>query len=145
MSVMAGVLTYVIAQLADLPGPAPLALWVAVFDLVPLVGFVVGGLPVVLLALAVSPTRAAVVLVVFVAWQLVEAIVLQRRLERRSLHVGPFVTVAVAMVGLELYGFGGALAAAALAVVLAALADELLPTDAVDPTGGESVVGTVVE
>jgi predicted PurR-regulated permease PerM len=98
-----------------------------------------------LLALAVSPARAAVVFAVFLAWQLVEATVLQRRLERRSLHVGPFVTVALAMIGLELYGIGGALAAAALAVVAAALADELLPTDPVDPTGGESVVGTVGE
>ena len=145
MALAAGVLTYVTAQLADLPGPAPLALWVAVFDLVPLVGVVVGGLPVVLLALAVSPARAVVVFVVFLAWQLVEAIVLQRRLERRSLHVGPFVTVAMAMIGLELYGIGGALAAAALAVVAAALADELLPTDPDHPTGGESVVGTVAE
>ena len=106
---------------------------------------VVGGLPVVLLALAASPARAVVVLLVFVAWQLVEAIVLQRRLAERSLHVGPFVTVAMAMIGLELYGIGGALAATALAVVAAALADELLPTDPVDPTGGESVVGTVAE
>jgi predicted PurR-regulated permease PerM len=145
MALAAGVLTYVTAQLADLPGPAPLALWVAVFDLVPLVGVVVGGLPVVLLALAVSPARAVVVFVVFLAWQLVEAIVLQRRLEQRSLHVGPFVTVAMAMIGLELYGIGGALAAAALAVVAAALADELLPTDPDHPTDGESVVGTVAE
>lgn len=145
MALAAGVVTYVTAQLADLPGPAPLALWVAVFDLVPLVGVVVGGLPVVLLALAVSPARAVVVFVVFLAWQLVEAIVLQRRLEQRSLHVGPFVTVAMAMIGLELYGIGGALAAAALAVVAAALADELLPTDPDHPTGGESVVGTVAE
>jgi predicted PurR-regulated permease PerM len=142
MAFAAGVLTYVVAQLAGLPGPAPLALWVALFDLVPLVGVVVGGLPVVLLALAESPSKAIFVGIVLVGWQLVEAIVLQRRLEARSLHVGPFVTVAMAMVGLELYGIGGALAAAALAVVLAALADELLPTDPT-PTGGESVIDTV--
>jgi hypothetical protein len=43
------------------------------------------------------------------------------------------------MIGLELYGIGGALAAVALAVVAAALADELLPTD----PAGDSVVDTV--
>jgi predicted PurR-regulated permease PerM len=127
---------------ADLPGPAPLALWAGLFSLVPFVGVVVGSVPVVLLALAASPGRAVAVTVVLLGWQLVEALVLQRRLEARSLHVGPFVTVAVAMVGLELYGIGGALAAVALAVVVAALADEMLPTDPT-PTGGESVVGTV--
>ena len=141
MALAAGLLTYGVAQLADLPGPAPLALWVALFDLVPLVGVVVGGLPVVLLALADSPEKAVGVAVALVGWQLVEAIVLQPRLEARSLHVGPFVTVGMAMVGLELYGIGGALAAAALAVVAAALSDELLPTD----PDGESAVGTVAQ
>jgi predicted PurR-regulated permease PerM len=142
MALAAGVLTYVLAQALSLPGPAPLALWVALFDLVPLVGLVVGGLPVVLLALADSPDKAVVVAAVLIGWQLFEAIVLQRRLEARSLHVGPFVTIALAMIGLELYGIGGALAAVALAVAAAALADELLPTDPT-PDGGESVIDTV--
>jgi predicted PurR-regulated permease PerM len=142
---VAGLLAYALAQAADLPGPAPLALWVALFDLVPFVGVAIGGVPMVLLAAADSPGAGVAVGVALVAWQLVEAFVLQPRLEARSLHVGPFVTVALAMIGLELYGIGGALAAAALAVVAAALADELLPTDPVDPTGGESVVGTVAE
>jgi predicted PurR-regulated permease PerM len=138
MALVAGLLAYATALVADLPGPAPLALWVALFDLVPLVGVVVGALPLVLLALADSPARAVAVAVVFVAWQLVEAFVVQRRLEERSLHLGPFVTVAVAMVGLELYGIGGSLAGVALAVAAAALADELLPT-----TRASEPVGTV--
>ena len=144
MALAAGLVTYAVAQVLGLPGPAPLALWVALFDLVPLVGMVVGALPVVLLALADSPGQAVVVAVVLVSWQLFEAIVLQRRVEAGSLHVGPFITVAMAMIGLELYGIGGALAAVALAVVAAALADELLPTDPA-PDGAESVVDTVPE
>jgi len=139
MALASGLLTYGLAQALELPGPAPLALWVALFDLVPLVGVVVGGVPVVLLAAADSPANAVVAAAVLIGWQLFEAIVLQRRLEAGSLHVGPFVTVGMAMIGLELYGIGGALAAAALAVVAAALADELLPTH----PGGESVVDTV--
>jgi predicted PurR-regulated permease PerM len=139
MALAAGLLTYAVAQVLGLPGPAPLALWVALFDLVPLVGVVVGGLPVVLLALADSPGQAVLVAVVLVSWQVFEAVVLQRRLEARSLHVGPFITVALAMIGLELYGIGGAVAAVALAVAAAALADELLPRD----RGEKSVVDSV--
>jgi predicted PurR-regulated permease PerM len=142
MALAAGLLTYVVAQAAGLPGPAPLALWVALFDLVPLVGVVIGSLPLVLLALADSPTEGAVVALVFVSWQVFEGLVLQRRVEAWSLHVGPFVTVGLAMIGLELYGIGGALAAPTLAIVAAALADELLPTDPT-PDGGESVIDTV--
>jgi predicted PurR-regulated permease PerM len=138
-AVVAGLLAYGIAQAADLPGPAPLALWVALFDLVPFVGVVIGGVPMILLAAADSPSSAVAVGLALLAWQVVDAVVLQRRLEAGSLHLGPFVTVALAMVGLELYGIGGALAAVALAVVASALADELLPTD----PANESLVDTV--
>jgi predicted PurR-regulated permease PerM len=50
--------------------------------------------------------------------------VLQRRVEEHSLHIGPFVTVAVAMVGLEVYGIGGALVALVATVLVAAVLDE---------------------
>jgi predicted PurR-regulated permease PerM len=80
----------------------------------------------VLLALAESPTEAALIAVVSVAWQLFEAFHLQRRVEARSIHLGPFVTVAFGMVGLELYGLGGALVAVATAVVLFSTLDEVV-------------------
>ena len=35
--------------------------------------------------------------------------VLQRRIERSTVHVGPFLTVVSGSIGLELYGIGGAL------------------------------------
>jgi predicted PurR-regulated permease PerM len=129
MSVLAGLLAYVVAMVVDAPGRMPLALWVALFDLIPLLGVIVGAAPLVLLTLARSPADAAVVALVLLAYQLVEALVLQRRLERHSLHVGPFVTVATGMVGLELYGIGGALVAPVLAAVLLAVLVELAPAE----------------
>jgi predicted PurR-regulated permease PerM len=128
MAIMAGLLAYGCAVLADVPAPAALALWMGVFDVVPLLGVAVGALPVVLLALAFgSLAKAMVVLVVLVGWQLVEAFYLQRRVEAMSVHIGPFVTVAVGMVGLELYGIGGALVGLVLAVLGATAVDELVP------------------
>lgn len=130
MAAMAGILAYGSAWAADLPGKFPLALWMAVFDLVPLLGVVVGAAPLVLLALADSPTEAVVIAVVVVAWQVFEAFHLQRRVEERSLHIGPFVTVAAGMVGLELYGIGGGIVAVAIAVIVAATLDEVVASRA---------------
>jgi predicted PurR-regulated permease PerM len=129
MSIAAGLLVYVLATLVDAPGRMPLALWVALFDLVPLLGVIVGALPLVLVTSAQSPSDAVWVALVLVAYQLLEALVLQRRIERRSLHVGPFVTVATGMVGLELYGIGGALIAPILATFVLATLVELAPPD----------------
>ena len=106
---------------------APLAVWMMMLDAIPLLGVVLGAVPLVLLAATTASWQGAVaVAALLLAWQAFEALVLQRRVEERSLHIGPFVTVAVAMVGLELYGIGGALVSVVAVVLVAAALDEAL-------------------
>ena len=127
MAVMAGVLAYTCAELLDLPGKAPLALWMAMLDPIPFVGVAIGAFPLVLLAATTSAWQATVlVAVVLAAWQVFEAVRLQRSVEQRSLHVGPYVTVAVVMVGLVVYGFGGALVSLVVVIAAAATLDEVV-------------------
>jgi predicted PurR-regulated permease PerM len=109
MAALAGLLVVATARVVHVPGAVPLSLWAALWDIVPMLGAVIGGLPVALLAAALSPTTGVVVLLVLLAYQVIEAMFLQRRLERGSVHIGPFLTLVVASVGLELYGIGGAL------------------------------------
>jgi predicted PurR-regulated permease PerM len=123
MAALAGLTAYALASAADVPGPAPLGLWVALWDLVPVVGAVLGALPIVLLAAAVSTGKAVGLAVAFVAYQAAETLLLQRWVEQRSVRVGPFLTVAAGVIGLEGYGIGGALVAL-LAVTLAVAALE---------------------
>ena len=121
MAALAGLFAFALARLAAVPGPAPLALWVVLWDAVPLVGAVIGALPVVLLAGAVDPTRGLLLLAAFSAYQGMEYLVLQRRLERSTVRLGPFLTVTAGFAGVELYGLTGALLAV-LAVAIAAVA-----------------------
>ncbi len=109
MAASAGLLVGLTARIVDVPGAVPLGLWAALWDFVPLIGVVIGALPVVVLAAAASPTTGAVVLLAFIAYEGVESAVVQRRLEANSVHVGPFLTLIAGSVGLELYGLGGAL------------------------------------
>ncbi|HEX2039353.1 MAG TPA: AI-2E family transporter [Acidimicrobiales bacterium] len=127
MSALAGLLGYAVASMADVPGPAPLGLWVAMWDLVPVVGAVIGALPIVLLAAASSPEQALLLAVLFLAYEAFETFVLQRWVERRSVRVGPFLTVGAGVVGLELYGIGGALVMLLLVTLAVATAEELAP------------------
>ena len=127
MAVIAGLISYGCARALDLPGGAPLALWMTLLDFIPVVGVVVGAVPLVLLAAATSPAwETALVALVLLGYQVVETVYLQKRVERHSLHVGPFVTIAVAMVGLELYGIGGSLVALVGVVCVMATADEIV-------------------
>ena len=109
MAFVAGAVAYLLAVMADVPGPLPLALWVALWDVVPLIGAVVGGLPIVSLGAVASPGRGVALAAAFAAYEVVEIVFLQRPLERRTLRLGPFLTAAGGFAGLELYGLGGAL------------------------------------
>jgi predicted PurR-regulated permease PerM len=125
MSLAAGLTGYLVARLADVPGPAALGVWVGLWDLVPLAGALVGALPIVILAATSSAERALAVVMVFVAYQAIENLLVERNVERSTVRVGPFVTLAAGLVGLELSGIAGALLATLAATIAMTTADEL--------------------
>jgi len=126
-----GIYTYLWCRLADLPGASVLAIFVGMGSVIPYVGTVVAGVPVVVLALGLDPESpwAWILLLAFIGWQILDAVVLRARINRRSIAVGPAVTLVVGIVGIDLYGLGGALVALAFVVFVVAVVDELAPTD----------------
>ncbi|HYL51617.1 MAG TPA: AI-2E family transporter [Acidimicrobiia bacterium] len=123
-----GFLAYSIARMASVPGPAALGVWVALWSLLPVAGVLIGALPIVVFAGAVSTTRAVVVGVVFVAIGVGDWLV-NRWLERRTVNVGSFVIVLAAFGGLELYGLSGALLSVLGAVFAVAIISEIGPEE----------------
>ncbi len=129
---VAGLYAYAICHIAGLPGAVVLSLVVGIFTLLPYVGVLVGCLPIVLLAVGLDPSapRALLLFGAFLVYQLVEALVVQPRLDAKSIRIGPAVTFVMAMVAFELYGIGGALYGVTVVVFVVAVLDELAPTDA---------------
>lgn len=121
----AGTFTFLIASLFDVPAPVVLGLWVAMWSMVPTVGVVVGSTAVALLAVPDSFGAAASILVYFAAYQVAEDALVQPRLERRSLHVGAFLTFVAAVFGLEIYGIGGLIGMVVVVVFAAAVVKEI--------------------
>jgi predicted PurR-regulated permease PerM len=77
ISVICGITTFIVLLLLGMPYAAPLALLVAVLDLIPLVGATLGGALLVVVGLFVEPWMAVVLLVYIVIYQQVEGSVLQ--------------------------------------------------------------------
>jgi predicted PurR-regulated permease PerM len=125
----AGLFTGLVCRVAGIPAPVLLGIAAGIFSLVPMFGMLLGGLPVVLLTAALEPDRLLAVTVAFVAYQVFEALVVQPRLDRRSVHVGPVLSLLVMMIGLEAYGVGGMLVALVIVVFAVALVLELVPSD----------------
>ncbi|MGH9025924.1 MAG: AI-2E family transporter [Acidimicrobiia bacterium] len=128
LAIIGGFIAYGLARAAGVPGPIALATWAALWNIVPIFGFVIGTAPIVVLAGANSYRTAIALAVVFIVFEVLESFVLRRWLERRTLRLGGFLTALAAFGGLELYGLAGALigvlGAALLAGALAELAHE---------------------
>jgi predicted PurR-regulated permease PerM len=136
MSLAAGLTAFLVARLADVPGPAAFGVWVGLWDLVPLAGTLVGALPIVGLAATSSSNRALAVIIVFIGYQVLENLLIERSVERATVRVGPFITLAAGLVGLELSGIAGALLAVLGATVAVTTANEVAKSAAAQEHSG---------
>ena len=133
----------------DLPGL--LAVTAALLAFVPYVGIFAGALPLALLALLNGPKQALAVLVGAFILQILDAYLVQRKVDVATVPVGIFPTMLAAMIGFSLRGPGGLLVGVALATMAMAvlsdtgamrtirsLDDSDLVTNPVDPVAPES-------
>ncbi|MBI5466496.1 MAG: AI-2E family transporter [Candidatus Kerfeldbacteria bacterium] len=124
-----------------------LALWAALTEVVPYIGPVLGGIPAVFLALAVSPIQALIVLGLYVLVQQLENNLLVPVIMKRAVGLNPIVSIVVILIGAKLGGIVGALicipVATALAVVLSDVFDQHL-TQQLDRPGGDETLTTDV-
>lgn len=128
LSIAAGLFTYMSCRIAGIPAAGLLATWVALWNIVPVFGVVVGTLPIVVLAGAQSMTLAWVLLIVFIAYEVIETFARLKLLGPHALRLDSIVTVLIVFGGIELYGLGGALTGLVLVAFLHALASEIAAT-----------------
>jgi predicted PurR-regulated permease PerM len=111
ISVICGVVTFVVLVVLGMPYACALALLVAVLDLIPLVGATLGGALLVIVGLFVAPWKAVVLLVYIVVYQQVEGSVIQPMVYSRAVQLNGLVIFIAVLVGGMLLGILGALLA----------------------------------
>lgn len=132
-SVVAGITTLIVLVILGLPYSVLLSLWVAVADLIPLVGATLGALPAIIVAFLEGTTDGIVVTVFFVAYQQFENHVLQPYVYGRTIQLNPFVVLIALIVGVELAGFLGAMFALPVAGSIQVLINHYLARDNTSP------------
>ena len=125
ISLCAGVAAFVLLLLLGVPSPAVLALWVAFADLIPLVGATLGALAAVFGAFSVSPTAGIIAVVFFALYQQFENSVLTTMVMARTVRVNPLAVLLSVVVGVELFGFVGALLALPVAGAIGVVVKEI--------------------
>jgi predicted PurR-regulated permease PerM len=142
---LAGIFTWLSLELLGVELAVPLAVLVGFLDLVPLIGFTVGGLLVaVAAALHNFPTALIVWVILFILYQQLQDRVVQPLFYKRAVQVHPAVAIVVVLAGAQLAGILGALLAIPTAAALAAVYDELWPAP-VETSVGEAGPGSLPE
>jgi predicted PurR-regulated permease PerM len=112
ISLIAGVSSGIVLWASGVPFAVALGLLVALLDLIPLAGATIAAVVCVLVAIAASGTTAAIIAgVFFVAYQQLENHVIQPLVYGRTVQLSPLAVLVSVLVGAELAGVLGALAA----------------------------------
>ncbi len=148
-SVIAGVISGVTLAILGVPFALLLGVFVALVDLLPLVGGLLAGVPVVVIAAIHSVPAGIVMLIVFLVYQQIENHVLNPIIMSRTVQLNPFWVLIAVLVGATLGGrvagglgtFVGALVGIPFGGALQVIVRELRrgPDAVVGPAGSATV------
>jgi predicted PurR-regulated permease PerM len=126
ISLIAGVLATVVLLILGVPFAVALGLLVGLLDLIPLVGATVAAIIVVAVGFLHSVVAGIVLIVFFVLYQQLENHVLQPLVYNRTVSLSPLAILVSVLVGAELAGVLGALAAIPVAGAIQVLIVDFL-------------------
>jgi predicted PurR-regulated permease PerM len=124
-SIVIGIVTFIFLMVIGVPNAAPIALFVAIFDIIPLVGATIAGIVTVIIALFHSLPAAIATTIFYVLYQQFENYVLVPRVMKKTVDVSPLTTIIAALLGGALLGIVGALVAIPIAAAIQLMAQEV--------------------
>jgi predicted PurR-regulated permease PerM len=128
ISIFAGVFSYLAFRLLGVRFAVALAMVVAVFDMIPMIGATLGAVVGVLVALFTSPLWPNTILVAafFVAYQQIENYLIAPRVLKTTVDIGAAAVLLAGLIGATLLGLVGALMAIPVAAAFNVLLNERL-------------------
>jgi predicted PurR-regulated permease PerM len=127
LAISAGVFTWLVLELLGVDLAVTMGVIVGFLDLVPLVGFTVGGFFVAIVAAFHNFPNALIAwLALFIVYQQVQDRVIQPLLYKNAVRIHPAVAIVAILVGGEMAGILGALLAIPAAATIGVLIDEAL-------------------
>jgi len=125
-SIVAGVATFIWLVAWGIPYPVALAMFIAITDLIPLIGATIGAIGITAVALFHGVVPGLATGIYYLAYQQFENYVLQPRVMKRTVDVAPVVTIVAALLGAALLGILGALIAVPLAAAVQLILTEVV-------------------
>jgi predicted PurR-regulated permease PerM len=111
-----GVVGWLLSAALGVETPTAFAVWFALASLIPGFGIVLGAIPLAIVQSITSAPLALVIVAASLLVQVADVVFVQRRIEARTVHVGPGLMLVGTLVGLQVYGPGGVLVLLAIIV-----------------------------
>lgn len=129
LSFTVGGLIYVSLTILGIDSALPLGILAGLLEVVPVIGPIISSIPGILLALTISPVTATIVAGVYLAVQQMESHIIVPQVMKKAVGLNPLLVILAVSIGGRLLGFGGALLAVPLAVVIQLIGEEVLTKD----------------
>jgi predicted PurR-regulated permease PerM len=125
ISIIAGLAAWLFLYIVGVPYAEVLGLFVAFADLIPLIGATLGAVPTIAFAFLHSVPAGIASIVFFVLYQQFENNVLQVTIMSRTVKLNPLAVLISVLIGVELFGFLGALLAIPAAGIIQVIARDI--------------------
>lgn len=141
VSVVAGVVTWVGLTLIGVPYALALAAWVAITDLIPVLGALLGAAGIAAVAFVEAPGTLVWAMLLLLVYQQVENFLIAPRVMNRAVDLSPATVIIALMVGGSLAGLIGALLALPLAALIKIMVEDYIVQDRMDRVRAEVANG----
>jgi predicted PurR-regulated permease PerM len=138
ISLAAGVTAFIVFTAIGLPYALALATWVALMDLIPAIGALIGMIPVVIVASQVGVREVVFAIIFFVLYQQFENYIIAPRVMRKAVNLNPALVIIALLVGGSLAGLVGALLALPVAALIKVLITEFFVEGRLQTVRGET-------
>ncbi len=121
ISIICGVIMFTGLVFLNVPFAMPLSIFIAIMDLLPLVGSTVGAIPAVIIGFSITPVTGLLVLALILFYQQIEGAILSPAIYNKALKLSPALGFLAVLIGSSLFGIIGAFLALPFAASLPAI------------------------
>lgn len=125
LSLTIGILYYIGLLVLGVEGALTLAMFAGFLEFIPYLGPILGGIPVVIVALSDSPVKALLALGLVILIQQLENQIIAPKLMQKAVGLNPLVSIVAVLIGAQLFGLVGVLLAVPVATALSVILNEV--------------------
>ncbi|SHJ57728.1 Predicted PurR-regulated permease PerM [Clostridium cavendishii DSM 21758] len=125
LCLIVGVLTFIGLIILKIQFPIFLSILNAIVNIIPYFGAILGSIPIILIALANSPSKAILAFIMCILIQQIEGNILSPQITSTSVSMHPLIVIILLLIGDKLGGFIGMILAVPIGVIIKVIYEDI--------------------